>query len=300
MRRRVLLGALAVIVAALAALALSPALREDAWSLALRDNAPVAPFQIAPGLDYVGSSDIGVYALTTRDGIILIDAGYESTAARIPANLRALGLDPANVRIILNTHAHFDHAAGIAAMQRLTGAQVYASPGDAPELRCGGRGNFFLGDWMTFPLVRVDHVLHDGEQVRLGERVLTAHFTPGHTKGCTSWTFPIVVDGQERQALIICSLSTLRYRLVDNRDYPNIAADYEHTYSVLHHLPCEVFLGAHAKWFDMDRKRRALAAGRSPNPFVDPIGCRTHIDTREAAFFRELERQGGHPPSPWP
>src|SRR5262249_10949919 len=160
---------------------------------------------MAPGLYYVGSSDIAVFALNTSDGIILIDAGYESTGARVPDNLRAVGLDPANVRILLNTHSHVDHASGLAALEQLTGGQLYASPLDAPGLESGGRGDFFLGDWMTFPPVHVDHVLHDGEQVRRGERVLTAHFTPGHTKGCTSWTFPIEVDGREVQALVICS-----------------------------------------------------------------------------------------------
>ncbi|HVZ99426.1 MAG TPA: subclass B3 metallo-beta-lactamase [Caulobacterales bacterium] len=291
MRGRILGGVLIAVFLLLLAPASSARMRETLWSLALQDNRPVAPFQIAPGLYYVGSSDIAVYALTSDQGIILIDAGYESTAARIPGNLRALGLDPASVRIILNTHPHFDHAAGLAQIKALTGAQLYASPGDAPELENGGLGNFFLGDWMSFTPVHVDHLLHDGETLRLGDREITAHFTPGHTKGCTSWSFPIAVDGQIRQALVICSLSTLRYRLVRNAAYPNIAADYQHTYAILHRLPCEVFLGAHAKWFDMGRKRRALAAGAAPNPFVDPQGCAAHIESHERAFLSELERQ---------
>jgi metallo-beta-lactamase class B len=275
----------------LALVACSPLMRANVYSTLLQDNNPVAPIEIAPGLYDVGSSDIAVFALTTSAGIILIDAGYESTAARVPANLRALGLDPANVRIMLNTHAHVDHAAGLAALKRLTGAELFASPLDAPLLQSGGQGDFFLGDWMTFPPVHVDHVLRDGQVVRLGERALTAHFTPGHTKGCTSWSFPIEVDGREVQALIICSLGTLQYRLVDNPRYPNIVADFEHSYAVLHQLPCELFLGAHGKFFDLARKRRALAAGVRPNPFVDPAGCRAFIDRSEAEFHATLARQ---------
>jgi metallo-beta-lactamase class B len=207
--------------------------------------------------------------------------------------MRKLDLDPARIRIILNTHAHIDHASGIAALKALSGAQFYASAGDRAELESGGRGDFFTGDWMTYPPAHVDHVLRDGEVVHLGERTLTAHFTPGHTKGCTSWSFPIVVDGRQVQALVICSLSTLTYRLVDNRAYPNIVADYAHTYDVLHRLPCELFLGAHARWFQMQRKAQMLAAGASTDPFVDPQGCRTFIGISEQRFHAALARQQG-------
>lgn len=282
----------AALVAAVLVLLLSPSARVNLYSIFMRDNRPVAPFEIAPGLYYVGASDVSVFALTSSDGIILIDAGYEGTAARVPENLRALDLDPARVRILLNTHAHMDHAAGFAELKSLTGAQLYASPRDAALLESGGRGDFFLGDWMTYPPVSVEHRLYDGEVVRLGERALTAHFTPGHTKGCTSWSFPLEVDGHERQALVLCSLSTLRYRLVDNPEYPEIAADYLHTYDVLRGLPCEVFLGAHGSWFDLRRKMQELARRPSPNPFVDPAGCRTFIDDNERKFHALLAAAG--------
>ena len=286
----ILLAAFLIAVGSFLALAgFSPSFRAKAYSALQRDNRPITPFEIAPGLYYVGSSDIAVFALTTRDGIILIDAGYEATARRVPDNLRALGLDPANVRILLNTHAHVDHAAGLASLKQLTHAQLYASPLDAPMLESGGRDDFFLRDWMTYPPVEVDRELRNGETVTLGSVTLTAHFTPGHTKGCTSWTFPLEIDGREQQVLVFCSLGVLRYRLVNNRRYPNIASDFETTFATLRALPCDVPLGAHGHFFDLTRKRQHV--GEHPNVFIDPAGCRAYIDQQEQLFQRRLTRQ---------
>lgn len=274
-----------------AVLACSPTLRANAYSTILQDNRAVAPFEMAPGLYYVGSSDIAVFALTTADGIVVIDGGYDSTARQVLSNLRTLGLEPRDVRILLNTHGHVDHAAGLARLKEETGAALYAGPGDAHLLESGGRGDFFLGDWMSYPPVRVDRILADGEAVTLGALTLTPHFTPGHTKGCTSWSFPIIADGETRQALIVCSLATLQYDLTDNPDYPNIATDFAVTFDRLRALPCEVFLGDHAKFFDMRAKRAAQVAGASVNPFIDPVGCRAFIDREDVRFGQALARQ---------
>lgn len=271
--------------------ACSPRLRANLYSTMLQDDRPVAPFEIAPGLYYVGSSDIAIYALATSEGVIVIDGGYRADGRRAPERLRALGLDPADVKILLNTHAHVDHAAGLAALKEATGAELYASPQSAALLEAGGKGDFFLRDWMSYPPVTVDHVLSDGEVVRLGERAVTAHFTPGHAEGCTSWSFPIEVDGADVQALVICSLATLRYRLADNPRYPDISADYEHAFDVLRDLPCELFLADHGKFFDLRAKRQALIAGEEPNPFLDPDGCRAFIAESERDFRARLARQ---------
>lgn len=272
---------------------LSPLTLERAYSFFQNDNAARPPTQIARGVYFVGAADIAAYAIDTGRGLILIDAGYEDTAPQVLANLRALGFSPRDVRILLNTHAHFDHAAGLARIKRESGAQLYASPLDAMELRRGGAGNFYLRDFFRYPPVQVDHELHDGEQVTLGDRTLTAHFTPGHTKGCTSWTFPVTLaDGRTAQALVICSLSTLTFRLVDNPGYPNIVSDYRHTYDVLQNLPCEVFLGAHGRWFDLEGKRTRVAHGER-DAFYDPQGCRTFLEESRQRFEAELARQSG-------
>ena len=292
--RRVILGAALVVVAALlGAVGCSTSVRTNLYSTLQQDNNDIAPFEIADGLYYVGSSDIAVFALRTRDGVVLIDSGYEFTAQRVPRNLERVGLNINDVRIVLNTHAHMDHAAGLAFLKEASGAQLYASPLDAAQLEAGGRGDFFLGDWMGFAPVEVDHELQDGEVVRLGERELTAHFTPGHTKGCTSWSFPIEVDGREVQALVICSMGILYFDLTDNPKYPAIAADFQRSFDTLRGLRCDLFLGAHGNFFDMRRKREHL--GQTPNPFIDPDGCRAYIDRQEAIFQRALARQQGRP-----
>jgi metallo-beta-lactamase class B len=205
--------------------------------------------------------------------------------------LRTLGFAPRDVRILLNTHAHMDHAGGFAELKRATGARLYASAEDAVLLEAGGRGDFFLRDAMIYEPVSVDRRIADGERFTLGEVSFTAHLTPGHTKGCTSWSFPIIVDGREVNVLIVCSLSTLAYRLVGNDRYPDIVSDYERTHRILRTLPCDLFLSDHAKFFDLERKRRAVLAGVRSNPFIDPQGCRAFIDREERTFLARLDRQ---------
>lgn len=255
------------------------------------DNEPAPPFRIADNLYYVGASDIAAYAIATPSGLILIDGGYESTAPQILANLRTLGFDPKQVKVLVSTHAHLDHAGGLAELKRVTGARLYASRADADLMAHGGKGDFFLKDRAPYPPVVADHILKDEEKVSLGGVTLTAHLTPGHTKGCTTWTFPVQVDGRPRQALVLCSNSVLPgYRLVCGPLYPTIAADYEASYATWARLPCEVFLASHGQFFGLTEKRAALASGK-PNPFVDPVGCKAFFDRGHAAFEAELKRQ---------
>lgn len=255
-------------------------------------NAPLAPFRIGEGLYYVGATDIASYLIVTRAGLIVIDGGYADTAPRILANIRALGFDPRQVKILLNTHGHLDHAGGLAALKAATGAKVYASALDAPLLERGGRGDFAFGDRLTFPPVHVDHIVADDEQVNLGGTILTARLTPGHTRGCTTWTFPVRVAGQLRQALVLCSLSILPgYRLAGpNPSYRGIARDYAGSYARLRALPCEVFLGSHGGFFGLRAKREALLAGNLA-AFVDPAGCRAFFTAAEAHYRQTLQRQ---------
>lgn len=288
---RIALGIVAALGIAAIVFWFSPATLERAYAFAQQDNNPEPPVEIAQGVYWVGASDVASYAIDTGDGLIVIDGGYTETAPQVLANLRALGFEPSDVRILLNTHAHFDHAAGLAPIKAASGAQLYASPADAVLLRAGGRGDFYLRDFFRYAPVEVDRELRDGETVSLGSVTLTAHFTPGHTKGCTSWTFPVTMrDGGVEQALVICSLSTLTYQLVDNPDYPNIAEDYAHTYETLNALPCDVFLGAHGRWFDLAARRERVAAGDA-NAFVAPDECRAFLAESQRAFERELARQ---------
>jgi len=257
---------------------------EKSWT------APLAPFRIADNLYYVGSQDLTSYLVVTPKGLILLDVGVPQNAPMVLNNIRALGFDPRQIKYLLNSHAHFDHAGGLAVVKHLSGAKLVASRGDAPVLESGGRTDFFFGPKPQFPNVKVDRLIDDGGVVSLGGTTMTAHLTPGHTKGCTTWTMPLTVDGHTRQALFLCSLTILpHYRLTGDRRYPQMAADFTHSYSVLHGLPCEVFLASHGGFYGLLAKRQAMIDHpAAPNPFVDPAGCKAFIDHGETAFRSRL------------
>lgn len=276
---------------AAAAIGLAVSLAATAASAQSHDNDPTPPFKIAEGLYYVGASDITSFLFVSKAGMILLDGGYEATAPQILANIRTLGFDPKQVKVLLSTHGHLDHAGGLAQLKRETGATLYASAEDGALMARGGKGDFGLGDRFAYPPVTPDRTLADGEKVSLGGWMLTAHLTPGHTRGCTTWTFPVTVAGKARQGLVLCSNSVLpMYRLAGKESYPGIAADYEKSYATWRSLPCEVFLGSHGKFFGLEAKRAALAAGKA-DAFVDPAGCKAYFDKGYAGFRAELAKQ---------
>lgn len=258
------------------------------------DNQPVDPFRIADGVYFVGASDISSYLITTPAGHILIDAGYESTAPQIEANIARLGFTLRDVRILLNTQAHFDHAAGFARLKQVTGAQLMISEPDAPIIEAGGRGDFILtGPQYAFPPVKVDRRLRDGDEVRLGNRTLTARWTPGHTKGCTTWTFDAADRGRTYKVAVLCGLTVLSGTRVSGMPtYPTIETDYERTFEVLTHLQPDIFLGAHPSYYGGAAKAQQLREKPDgPNPFVDPAGFRSYLERAEKQFREQLTRE---------
>jgi metallo-beta-lactamase class B len=251
-------------------------------------TAPFKPFKITDGLYYVGSEDLAAYLITTSQGDFLLDGGVAQNAAMEIDNIRALGFEPKKVRVILNSHAHLDHAGALAGLKQATGAKIYASPADAEVIERGGKADFAFGDTAQFPPAKVDVRLKDGQSIRLGGVAMTPHFTPGHTKGCTSWSATFKVDGVPRQALFVCSVSALpQFNLAGDPNYPTQVADFEATFAKLKRLPCELFLGPHGNFYNMAAKRERQKAG-GPNPFIDPAGCKAYIDTGEANFRRKL------------
>jgi len=241
-------------------------------------NGPQAPFRIADNLYYVGASDVASYLIVSPDGYILLDGGFAESAPMILDHVRALGFDPKKIKFILNSHAHFDHAGGIAAIRAATGAKFVASAPDAPALTAGGA---------DFPPAKPDRIVADGESLSLGGVSITAHITAGHTKGCTTWTLPVTMDGKTENALFLCSLSVLSsYRLIGDPHYPNQATDFEKSFATLNGLKCDVFLGAHGQFFDM--KEKAAKLGTKPNPFIDPQGCRAFLAKAKATFDQRL------------
>ena len=263
------------------------------WKASITRNRsiPDEPFQIAGNLYYVGSTGITAFLLTGPEGHVLIDGGYPETAPLIIGSMARLGFDIRDVKVLLNSHAHFDHAAGLRELQEASGAELWISEGDASMIAAGGRGDRGFGPLRflglgRFPPARVDHTIGDGDTVRVGPIELTAHVTAGHTPGCTSWSFSVRDAGRELRAVSICSLTLLPFmNFARDKPYPGIRADFERSFRTLRSLPVDIFLGSHGSFFDLARKRQERATASDPvEPFIDPEGYIKHIDRAEARF----------------
>ncbi|MBV9678916.1 MAG: subclass B3 metallo-beta-lactamase [Acidobacteriaceae bacterium] len=253
-------------------------------------NRPIAPYSVISNLYYVGTNYLASFLITTPQGSILINPDYQESVPLIRRSVEKLGFRFSDIKIILISHAHDDHAAGCALAQKLTRAKLMVMDADVPEIESGGANDFQYSN-MRWPPVHVDRVLHDGDRVELGGVALTAHLTPGHTKGCTTWTCEMKEGNRSYHVVIVGSPNVnTGYKLVGNKLYPQIAADYEKTFRVLKSLPCDIFLGAHGSYYDMDEKLKRLRRGDS-QAFVDPSGYQAFIQDREQAFRAELAKQ---------
>ena len=255
-------------------------------------NQPVKPFRIIGNIYYVGAAGVTSFLVTTPRGHILLDGGLPETAPLIEKNIAALGFRVQDVKFLLNSHAHYDHCGGLAALKRISGAKMVASRADAEVLESGGRVSFECWKNSGFPAIKVDRVVVDAETLRLGDVSLTPVLTPGHTKGCTTWTMPVTESGKTYHVVFYCSTSVPGYRLIDNPKYPQIVSDYEHSFAKLRQLPCDVFLAPHAGFFHLDEKR-ARMGNRGANPFVDPAEFRAFVDSSAQDFEGELKKQQG-------
>ena len=252
----------------------------------------IAPFRVIDNVYYVGSAGLTAWLITTPKGHILLDVGLPQNAALVERNIRRLGFRVRDVKILLNTHAHFDHSGGIAAMKRRTHARLFSSLGDREALERGVYIGFEDTARFRFPAVHVDSVIADGDTVSLGGVTLTASVTPGHTAGCTSWTLPVMSDGVRHTAIVFCSASVAANRLAPNPQYPSILDDYRRTFARFRTMSADVFFAAHSELFDLQGKRARMASG-GPNPFVDPGALQRVVAQFEADFKTELARQQG-------
>ena len=254
---------------------------------------PFPPHQIAGNLYYVGSRDLASYLITSPQGHVLINSSLEESVPLIRASVEKLGFKFTDIRILLISHAHSDHCAGSAEIVKQTGAKYWVMDQDAGAVENGGakKARLGKGDYTQFPPARVDHRLHDGEEVKLGDAVLVAHLTPGHTPGCTTWTMQVMDNGKPLNAVIIGSPNVNPgYVLVGSKNYPSIATDYEQTFRVLKALPVDLFLGAHGGYYGMEAKHALMRQG-GVNAFIDPQGYHAYVDDREKAFLTEWEKQ---------
>jgi len=246
-------------------------------------NKPFSPYKVIGNIYYVGTDDLASFLITTPDGNILINSDFDDTVPQIRASVEKLGFKFTDIKILLGSHAHGDHMDGDARVKELSSAQVMVMEQDVPaisRMTPGGKPH------------PIDKVLHDGDEVRLGGTTLVAHLTPGHTKGCTTWTMKATEDGKSYNVVILGSIGVNPgYVLVNNKDYPQIADDYVRGFKTLRSLPCDVFLGSHGRFYDMQAKYAKLQKGGGPNPFIDPAGYKAHLDLQEKNFRAKLEEQ---------
>lgn len=256
-------------------------------------TARLPPFRIAGNLYYVGSKDLASYLVTTPKGNILINSDLEANVPMIQASIEKLGFKFRDTKILLISHAHWDHDAGSAKVKKLTGAKYMVMDADVPVVESGGKADFQYGGnpTMLYPPAKVDRVLHDCDRVTLGDTTLVAHLTAGHTKGCTTWTMQETVAGKTYNIVIVGSPNVNPgYRLVGNTAYPKIAQDYERGFRVLQSLPCDIFLGAHGGYFGLEEKYPRMKEGDA-NPFIDPAGYKNFVAEKEREFRTKLAKQ---------
>jgi metallo-beta-lactamase class B len=258
---------------------------------------PFPPFRIAGNLYYVGSKGLANYLITTPQGHILINSDLDANVPLVRASIEKLGFKYSDVRILLISHAHWDHNAASATIKKDTGAKYMVMDGDVGVVESGGKTDFQYGNTPSalYPPTKVDRVLHDGDEIKLGDAVLVAHLTPGHTKGCTTWTMKVSEGGKTYDAVIVGSPNVNPgYTLVNNAQYPTIADDYQRMFRVLKSLPCDIFLGAHGSYFDLEAKHARMTKD-GPNPLVDPEGYKKFVAQKEEEFRAELAKQKGAP-----
>jgi metallo-beta-lactamase class B len=251
---------------------------------------PAEPFRIAGNFYYVGANDVAAFLITGPEGHVVLDAGYPTTAPMIMASIAKLGFDIKDVKVLLNSEPHPDHAGGLRVLQQASGAELWlsnasadaiASGGDDPDIILPLRALFWIGI-VGYPAPRVDHRFQDGDTIRVGSIALTAHITGGHTRGCTSWSFPVRDGNRVLNVVSACELG----RLATTR-YPEQQADLERSFRLLRSLPADIWVTCHARKWGRYRKFVAAATAKNPvDPFIDPAGYRAYIDAAEAELRR--------------
>jgi len=260
-------------------------------------SEPFPPHRMIGNIYYVGSKGLAAYLITTPQGHILINSNLKTSVPLLRESIEKLGFRFNDVKILLISHAHFDHDGSSAEIKKLTGAKYMVMDADVPVVESGGESDFQYGDDPTlrYPATKVDRVLHDGDEVRLGDTVLVAHLTAGHTRGCTTWSMKVQDGGKSYNVVIVGSPNVNPgYKLVNNAKYPEIARDYERGFQVLKSLPCDVFLGAHGAYYDMEAKHARMSAesnSAATNLYIDPEGYKNYVAEREQAFRSELKKQ---------
>ena len=254
-------------------------------------TAPFEPFKVIDNLYYVGSEGLSSWLIKTSQGDILLDVGVPGNAKMVEDHIKKLGFKLSDIKIILISHAHFDHAGGVEKLKQDTGASLIASEGERYALENGVYPGSEANTGLNFPKTRIDLVLGDPGLIRLGDTVIRSMATPGHTKGCTSYLMDVKDEqGRPHTAFFFCSATIAANRLVPNPQYPGIIDDYHQTFAKVKTVKADIYLAPHAEFYDLPGKRAALKPGQ-PNPFIKPGEVQTAIAKFESDFNEGLAKQ---------
>ena len=267
-----------------------------ACSLCTVWNVPQAPFRIYGNTYYVGPHGLASILIVSDAGLVLIDGALPQSAPQIAANIHSLGFRIEDVKLILNSHAHFDHAGGIAELQRLSGAEVVVSPWSAEVMKKGGvdKGDPRYGDILGIPPVAGVRTLHAGESLHLGQVVLTPHATPGHTPGGTSWTWQSCDAGRCLDMVYADSISAVSAEGYKFSQNPHAMQEFEQSFAFLDHVPCGILLTPHGEssgfWDHIDQRNR----GVKPDPLIDSSACRKLADAGREQLKKRIATETAH------
>ena len=258
------------------------------------DNQKQEPFRMIGNIYWIGHTEVGAFLIRTSEGLILMDSTSTEQSPWVKDNIEKLGFHLRDIKYILNSHIHEEHMGGIPMFRELTGAKVVLSKAAADETAVGGRTDFREDGSEQYKPFRADQIIEDKGKLTLGDVTLTAHLTPGHARGCTTWAMPVEEDGKRYNAVFFCGMATAgidRAPLLNNPKYPTIVEDYQRSFALLRSLPCDVFLYARGSTIHVHEKLARLKRGEKPNPFVDPAGCKEYIDHYDEEFTTQLTQQ---------
>jgi len=262
---------------------------------ALKWEEPAEPVRIVGPIYFVGTKGLGVFLFTTSEGHILMNTGMPSSGPMIVDSIRKLGFKPEDIKLMINGHAHIDHAGAFAFMKKLTGAQLAVMKDDVAAMESGDRDDFKYGNDLAYEGVKVDRVLRDEDTVKLGDVLLTAYHTPGHTRGATTWIANLVVDGK---AYVVAFPDGAGfnpgYRVAKNPSYPGITDDYRNTHHALEMIKPDIWLAQHNEYYDLEGKRKR-AETEGVNAWIDPEGYRRFIAGKKRAFEDQVDEELGAP-----
>ena len=282
------------LLAALYALIATPAsaqsLKDFLDQLRKKWDAPTEPFRVVDNIYYVGTQGLAAYLITSPRGHILIDTVMPGNTGTTTASIEKLGFKVADIKLMLNTHAHLDHTGGFAEIKAASGAQMVAGEKDKPLLESGTYPGRESVEELKFPPIKVDRAVKDGDVVTLGPIRLVAHATPGHSPGCTTWTMDVKDNGADHGVIFFCSATVALNRLVGSPTHPGIVEDYRRTLATAGAIKGDILLAPHPEMFGMDAKRAAITPG-APNQFVKPGEFQTYLAKLKADFDAGLAKQ---------